>query len=197
MVDTALIHHLRDISLLYLSTTSHPSTSGSGSGFISVSNQISPPQSRITNTDDHPASTSSSAENSNGSNGTTSSFIHVPHPHLRRQNSNATIGTGSQAVGSSSHGVGVKAAYLSAGDLDGDDMSEGWGGERWWVGVGSEGIEEVREGIRDLEGLISGGNLTGGELAVSDLDQSGPAKLIRIVCQTHTGISLSRSGITQ
>jgi len=64
---------------------------------------------------------------------------------------------------------GSRAAYLSTGDLDGDDAPDGsgWAAGGWSIGISSEGVEEAREGVKALEGLISGGKLTPGELQVS------------------------------
>lgn len=64
---------------------------------------------------------------------------------------------------------GARTTYLSANDLDGDDASNGstWAeGPGWWEGVASEHVEEVKEGARVLEELISQGKLRPGELTV-------------------------------
>jgi hypothetical protein len=84
----------------------------------------------------------------------------VTHPH-RKTNS---------IDGSTIRPVGERAAYLSAGDLDGDDDESDltWGiGKSWWVGVGEGRQEEVGEGVKALNGILDGGKLKGGEAIVS------------------------------
>ena len=62
-----------------------------------------------------------------------------------------------------------RAAYLSGGDLDGDDAPDGsgWAVGSWWTGINQDGVEEAKEGIKALEGLINGGKLAAGEIQVS------------------------------
>ncbi|WWC85911.1 uncharacterized protein L201_000781 [Kwoniella dendrophila CBS 6074] len=177
--NTALIHHLRDISLLYLSSTSHSTTSSSGYITVSASSQ---PQSSLT---EPPGSSNSSNDSANttgtGQSGSHSSFVHIPHPHLRHRkkasldipdNSSSTIaGSGSSTIRGDTASIS-KASYLSAGDLDGDesDDSREWSeGNLWWNGVGSESIDEVREGIKGLENLISSNKLSTTELTSAKL----------------------------
>jgi len=82
---------------------------------------------------------------------------------------------GGSAVTVTQHGRGIspatgtRAAYLSAGDLDGDDPADGsgWGVGGWWSGVGIDDVEEAREGVKALEALIAGGKLRTGEVLVS------------------------------
>ncbi|WVQ93775.1 hypothetical protein IAU59_000853 [Kwoniella sp. CBS 9459] len=159
--NTALLHHLRDISLLYLSSTAHATTSSSG--FINVSTPTSPPPTSMTGSGSH------------------SSFVHIPHPHIRHRHKPSiegapasTSGSGStiRAAEGSSFGTGSKASYLSSGDLDGDDSDDPryWGeGSGWWNGVGPESVDEVKEGIKAIEGLIAAGKLGAPELTSARL----------------------------
>ncbi|OCF45189.1 hypothetical protein I317_00992 [Kwoniella heveanensis CBS 569] len=173
--NTVLIHHLRDISLLYLSSTAHPATSSSG--FINVSTPTSPPPSGTTTGETGGAVGVGSSNSSNESgSGSHSSFVHVPHPHIRHRHKPSIEGPTASASGSGSTtraaegsnvGTGSKASYLSSGDLDGDDSDDPryWGeGSGWWNGVGSEAVDEVKEGIKAIEGLIVGGKLGAPEL---------------------------------
>lgn len=60
--------------------------------------------------------------------------------------------------------------HLSAKDLDGDDAEDegAWGeGGGWWSGVGIEHTEDVKGGVRALEGPSAGENLRPGELSVN------------------------------
>jgi hypothetical protein len=66
--------------------------------------------------------------------------------------------------------VSERAAYLSAGDLDGDDEggdSSSGIGRTWWVGVGDSRAEEVQEGVKALTGILESGKVTPGEAIVS------------------------------
>ena len=170
--DTALVHHLRDISLLYLSSSSHTTAS---SGFITVPQRLtsSPPQANA------PLDGQRSGPSSGDSSNTTasgSSYIHVPHPHLRQKLRGSVDGPQPGSLVASSSGStirhpedGARAAYLSAGDLDGDDSedAEAWSTNAgWWTGVGVEQVDEVKEGTKALEELIAGGKLHPGELLV-------------------------------
>ncbi|KAK8845479.1 hypothetical protein IAR55_006192 [Kwoniella newhampshirensis] len=177
--NTSLIHHVRDISLLYLSSTSH--SNASSSGFITV-----PPPSasspRVVSTsipaDQAPGSSNSSAGSGSHST-TTSSFVHIPHPHLRHRQKNSLSldgsqsGSGSTIRGNETSSAGTsRAAYLSAGDLDGDDSDDtaAWGeGTDWWQGVSLDGVDEVREGVKALEVLIDSGKLSSAELSSAKL----------------------------
>ncbi|WVW81915.1 hypothetical protein I302_103918 [Kwoniella bestiolae CBS 10118] len=130
--NTSLIHHLRDISLLYLSSTSHSTTSSSG--YLNVSSEA-------------PGSSNSS----NDSAGT------------------ANTGTGSH----SSQWIKYDTSFGCWDHLQSELSKFGrfgrgrigrYEGNLWWNGVGSEGIDEVKEGIKSLEGLIGGGKLSEAEL---------------------------------
>ncbi|ORY34198.1 hypothetical protein BCR39DRAFT_516718 [Naematelia encephala] len=168
--NTALIHHLREISLLYLSSTLHPTSS---SGFINVPQTGLRSDTNATSVPpvaEEPSSGSSAEIASNTTSG--SSFIHVPHPHLRRHKSKlSTDGAAPSSSGSTIRAIGAsdegsRAAYLSPGDLDGDEEDAGsWAeGTGWWSGVNPDHVYEVKEGIRDLEALLSGGKLKKGEI---------------------------------
>ncbi|KAK4688880.1 cargo-transport protein YPP1, partial [Tremellales sp. Uapishka_1] len=153
-IDTALIHHLRDISLLYLSS-SHPRTSISASRFISVGSPSQPTSPAAATVALDPASGSS-----NSSGDTSNSFIHIPHPHLHRKKPSDGNGL---ALAASASGVTVRqdagrTSYLGAKSLDGDD-----GDNEEWRGIDVENVEEAREGIKDLERLIHEGKLSVGE----------------------------------
>nr|XP_018266799.1 uncharacterized protein I303_00777 [Kwoniella dejecticola CBS 10117]OBR88957.1 hypothetical protein I303_00777 [Kwoniella dejecticola CBS 10117] len=164
--NTALIHHLRDISLLYLSSTSHAAISSSG--YITV------PSSQAGLSNEAPGSSNSSNDSGNTGTGSHSSFVHIPHPHLRHrkkssldipQENASTITSGSTIRGDSASTS--KASYLSSGDLDGDESDDvrGWAeGNLWWNGISSENVDEVKEGVKSLESLISGGKLSQDEL---------------------------------
>ena len=179
LTDTALIHHIRDISLLYLSSTAHPSSSSGSASVIQASQSIVSSPRATTSIVDGPNSRNSSTEGvSHSTNASTSgsSFIHVPHPHLRHKTQASLDGTpvGAQATSSGStirqSTIGMRATSLSAKDLDGDDAQDetSWGeGRGRWAGVGSEHEEEVKESARALEGLIAGGSLRPPELHVS------------------------------
>lgn len=195
-LDTALIHHLRDISLLYLSA--HSSLHPSASGYITVATP--PPTSQPlprTSTSIHPAdglhSSNSSAEAGSSQSG--SSFIHVPHPHLRRSRSKPSLDvarsnvTASTSAGGSTLRTGEKAAFLSAADLDGDEAEgeDAWAeGGSWWHGVGADQVDEVREGIRALETMLASGKLKSGDTQVCTSAWSCylrvPRPLIALVC---------------
>lgn len=161
MLDTDLIHRIRDISLLYLSAST------SSSGFITVP---PPSQSGIPATTTIPASGSVPAGGSNSSADETasaSSFIHVPHPHLRRHKSRLSTDVPASGRLQSPAG-GSRAAYLSAGDLDRDDLPDGsnWAtGNGWWTAVGPNEIDEVKEGLTALE-TASKGSARAGEQEV-------------------------------
>lgn len=177
VTDTSLIHHLRDISLLYLSSSSshQPSSSGyitvpSPSGSIPTSS--GPPAQ--TGGTDGPASSNSSAETTSHAG---SSFIHIPHPHLHHKKSEgAALGAGavgpgpaSSFSGSTIREHGSRAAYLSPADLDGDegdDPTDWVEGTSWWTGVQIDQADEVKEGVKELDGLVQGGKLRPGEVQV-------------------------------
>ncbi|WWD22427.1 hypothetical protein CI109_106918 [Kwoniella shandongensis] len=181
--NTSLVHHIRDISLLYLSSTSHPNTSSSG--FISVPPPPAAASPRVgssptTGTIDQAPGSSNSSAGSGSQGTTTSSFVHVPHPHLRHKHKNSNsldltqTGSGSTIRGANdSISAGTsRAAYLSAGDLDGDDSDDtsAWGeGGQWWQGVGQDAVDEVTEGAKALEGLIANGKLSAAELTSARL----------------------------
>ncbi|WVQ76332.1 hypothetical protein IAR50_005997 [Cryptococcus sp. DSM 104548] len=151
-----LVHQLRDISLAYLSTSGH---STSSSGFLSLPNNDVPRSSESSPS----ASATTSADS--GSQ-TTSSFVHIPHPHLHRRHRDQ--GSVDESVAESGNTVRPqaegtnRAAYLSEGDLDGDDYEDqrAWAVDRsWWAGVASHNAEEVQEGVRVLENVIDNGKL--------------------------------------
>ena len=89
------------------------------------------------------------------------------HKHKSRPSGDTTRPSAQTSHASTGHEP--RAAYLSGGDLDGDDLPDGtgWGiGNQWWKGVDSDDAEEAREGVKALEGLIAGGKLTPAELQV-------------------------------
>ncbi|TYJ56742.1 hypothetical protein B9479_002512 [Cryptococcus floricola] len=150
-----LVHHLRDISLAYLSTSGH---SISSSGFLALPNNDA-----SQSIESSPSATTSADSGSQ----TTSSFVHIPHPHLHRRHRNQ--GSVDESVAESGntvkpHAEGThRAAYLSEGDLDGDDYEDqrAWAIDRvWWMGVASHNAEEVQEGVRALESSIDSGKLS-------------------------------------
>lgn len=175
-LDTALIHYLRDISLLYLSSTAHPNTASSSNSILYPSQPITSSPRGTVLAADGPNSSNSSADgvsNSTGASASGSSFIHVPHPHFRHKDRTAPIGP---LIASASGSTlrqsqdGSRSAYLSARDLDGDDNGEesAWSeGGTWWSGVGFETIDEVKDSAKALEGLITSGKLRPGEMLVS------------------------------
>ena len=179
--DTALIHYLRDISLLYLSSTFR-STPKAQSHRILVDQQplTSSPRGTITGLDAPNSSNSSSVDGI--SNSTTSasasgsSFIHVPHPHLRHRD-RATVNTPpADTVISSASGSTIrqtndnrKVTYLSARDLDGDDSEEqaAWAeGAAWWAGIGIDHVDETKQAAKELEVLLDSGKLSEGQVLV-------------------------------
>ncbi|WWC66660.1 uncharacterized protein I206_100564 [Kwoniella pini CBS 10737] len=172
--NTASIHHLRDISLLYLSSTSH--TTISSSGYISV-----PQSSQAGLSNEGPGSSNDSNDSGNTGTGSHSSFVHIPHPHLRHRKkpsldipleNASTTTSGSTIRGGGDVSSSSKASYLSSGDLDGDESDgyRSWAeGNAWWNGVSNENIDEVKEGIKSLESLISGGKLSRDELTSAQL----------------------------
>jgi hypothetical protein len=180
LVDTSLVHHLRDISLLYLSA--HSTAQTSASGYITVSTPSASPSqptrspAAAQQADGHHSSNSSADAGESSQSGSGSSFIHVPHPHLRRTKSKPSLDqtravttTSGPSVGGSTVRPSEKAAYLASGDLDGDNgegddyWAEGGG---WWQGVGLDQVDEVREGIKHLEDGLTGGTYKDGESEV-------------------------------
>lgn len=153
------MHHLRDISLLYLSTRSM-----ANSTYISISSE--------TITAGRPETTgpgSSSSGEGTATSASNSSFVHVPHPHRARPRPSDTAATASTSRSPVRQADG-RASFLSTGDLDGDDVDddEPWTENgTWWTAVASENTDEVKEGIHAVEELISGGHLSPGEQAVS------------------------------
>lgn len=178
--DTALLHHLRDISLLYLSA--HSTTQTSASGYITISNTSASLGQSARSPAAHGAADATHSSNSSADagessqSGSGSSFIHVPHPHLKRSKSKTSfeaprVSTSASrpSVGGSTLRQSEKAAYLKAADLDGDQDNgdDYWAeGNRWWNGVGMDQVDEVREGIRDLEQGTKEGKYSGGEMQV-------------------------------
>jgi hypothetical protein len=77
---------------------------------------------------------------------------------------------GSSSIsGSTVREGGSRAAYLTPTDLDGDeggDAMDWTEGTAWWTGVPVDQVEEVREGVKALEGLILGGKLRVDEVQV-------------------------------
>lgn len=164
-IDTSLVHHLRDISLLYLSTSSM-----ANSTYISISAE---PNSDTRHNTSAPGS-SSSGEGT-ATSASNSSFVHVPHPHRKSRPSVPGTATAPNTAASSSRSpirqTDGRASFLNPGDLDGDDVNddESWAehGDSWYTPVGSENVFEVNEGILDIEKLVSSGQISAGERAVS------------------------------
>lgn len=139
------MHHLRDISLLYLSATNRPAH---WNPFLAPA----PPSSHLS------TSPPTSAESESP---TASSFVHVPRPHLRRRR--PPPATPSDAA------PARPAAYLSAADLDGDDAHDqrAWSESHvWWSGVPPD---DAAEATSDLEALIASGRLPPPELESAKL----------------------------
>lgn len=130
--DTALVHRLRDISLLYLASTGRPSHSRPF---------LAPPRPGPHPSPSPPASAESESP-------TASSFVHVPRPHLRRRR-----------PADDAPAAARPAAFLSAADLDGDDAQDqrAWSeGEAWWAAVPPD---ETSDGAGELEALLASGHL--------------------------------------
>lgn len=172
VVDTELVHHLRDISLLYLSAQSHPATSGylvPAQHVSSASPAANPTAPVIDVISDSGPST---GHNSNGSASGSGSFVHVHHPNLRRQKSTSSINGRSNNLSTSTSlgglaATGARAAYLSPTDLDGDEEEGSWGlGGGWWFGVGPQGVQETRESVTALETLLKSNQLNPSEVQV-------------------------------
>jgi hypothetical protein len=200
-IDTALVHHLRDISLLYLSTTSHPPPASSG--FVNVPSQNNTSSPAAVASGGSSASSGDVVSNATSVSNTstsqsTSSFVHIPHPHLRHKHQateaidGAATSTGVVIASSSSTTLqqvvhhGRRATYLRSGDLDGDDGegADTWSEEgRWWTSTSGDRSDEVSEGIKSLQSQIAGGKLRPSELQVSTW-----GTLLTVVCKTHPGI---------
>lgn len=196
LLDTSLIHHIRDISL-YLSSA-HSSTSSSG--FITVpASQSGVHGTPTSNQVQNSSANSSSTDDSHASTATGSSFIHIPHPHIRKHKASAstdaaapgstaglsasvtgdtlaTTDSGSTALGqgrareTTGGSFSRRPDHLSASDLDGDDPAEEdfWQvGGAWWSGVSEEQVDEVQEGIKALSASLQNGKLSPGEVEVS------------------------------
>lgn len=170
-IDTSLVHHLRDISLLYLSTRSM-----ANSTYINIS---ADQPSTGTRRDPSAPGSSSSGEGT-ATSASNSSFVHVPHPHRKPRSSVPNTGTAAHpspvtaGTASSSKSpvrqVDGRASFLNTGDLDGDDVDddEPWAENgTWWQAVANENVDEVKEGIQDLERILAEGNLDAGATTVS------------------------------
>ncbi|RXK37161.1 hypothetical protein M231_05530 [Tremella mesenterica] len=163
--NTTLVNHLRDISLLYLSSASHSSSSG----HVTTNSSLPPAQSlSVPDTNGSPQSSADAASNRTAASHS-SSFIHVPLPGRRPKTS--LDGTVSQIIPSTSGSTirpqtATRAAYLSTRDLDGDDddATEAWAeGSKWWRGVALEEVDDARDGMKSVEGLLASGTLKPGE----------------------------------
>ncbi|EIW68009.1 hypothetical protein TREMEDRAFT_44986 [Tremella mesenterica DSM 1558] len=159
--NTTLVNHLRDISLLYLSSASHSSSSG----HVTANSSLPPAQSlSVPDTNGSPQSSADAASNRTAASHS-SSFIHVPLPGRRPKTS--LDGTVSQIIPSTSGSTirpqnVTRAAYLSTRDLDGDDdgATEAWAeGSKWWRGVALEEVDDARDGMKSVEGLMASGTL--------------------------------------
>jgi hypothetical protein len=172
--DTALVHSLRDISLMYLSAHSAAQTSASGYITVGLSASSILPPNTPAQTDGNASGHSSNEAGESSQSGSGSSFIHVPHPHLRRPKSRPSVdatrqNTSGPSVGASTVRPSEKSAFLSSSDLDGDQSEddEAWAeGNGWWNGVGLDQVDEVREGIRSLHSGLEGGKLRADEVEV-------------------------------
>lgn len=174
--DTALVHHLRDISLLYLSSASHSHPSSSGYITVPSTNFNATVSSTTAGPPDQPGSSNSSDGATASTSASGSSFIHIPHPHRRknRVSSDLPAGSSSGTVRALAGEAGARAAFLSPADLDGDDAEDetAWAeGNGWWSGVSVDQVDEVKEGIKAIEGLLSSGTLRPGEAVVSLREQ--------------------------
>ena len=129
---------------------------------------------------DRSAPGSSSSGEGTATSASNSSFVHVPHPHRRPRSSVPNTGTNAHpspvtaGAASSSRSpirqVDGRASFLNTGDLDGDDVDddEPWAEHgTWWQAVASENVDEVKEGIQDLEKVLSEGHLDTGATVVS------------------------------
>ena len=164
--DTALIHHLHDVSLLYLPLLGRPQSLAVDSH--KFAGQTSHTSARA-DPDGHSGDTAGSQSGS--------SFVHVSHPGRK---STAPLGRSISNIGGSSSAGTVRAGdtrglHLSDKDLDGDEPADAysWGeGDGWWTGLDSSEAQEavaVQEGISHL---IGGGQLRPAEMSVSHQRQS-------------------------
>lgn len=164
-LDTALLHHLRDISLLYLSSRSMASST-----YINLAANSDAPQN--TQAGASAPGSSSSNEGTTTTSASNSSFVHVSHPHRHKGRASEVTPTASSSRGTSvARQTDGRASFLSTGDLDGDDVHDNgpWAENgTWWTGVASENVDEVKEGILAIEKLIKDGNLSVDEQAVSE-----------------------------
>jgi hypothetical protein len=162
--DTSLLHHLRDISLLYLSSRSMASST-----YINLAADPNTPQTAQANAS-APGS-SSSNEGTTTTSASNSSFVHVPHPHRQKGRTSEITPAASSSRGNSVvRQPDGRASFLSTGDLDGDDVHDNgpWSENgTWWTAVASENVDEVKEGIQAIEKSIKEDKLSVGELAVS------------------------------
>lgn len=161
--NTAIIHHLRNVSLLYLPLLGRPAS------LASHSHASSGPSSGVSARADPDGHSGGTAGSQSGS-----SFVHVSHPEHR---TTAPLGRPISNIAGSSSAATARArdshAYnLSDKDLDGDEPAEesSWEeGDGWWTGLVSG---EVQEAVADEEGvttLIRGGQLRPAEISTAKL----------------------------
>lgn len=93
----------------------------------------------------------------------------MPNTGTAAHPSPVTAGTASSSK-SPVRQVDGRASFLNTGDLDGDDVDddEPWAENgTWWQAVANENVDEVKEGIQDLEKILAGGSLDAGATTVS------------------------------
>ncbi|WVN90955.1 uncharacterized protein L203_106200 [Cryptococcus depauperatus CBS 7841] len=154
--NTRLVNHLRDISLLYLSR----SHSLASSSFLSVPppHQSAGKGNQQLQSSESSPSASAPTPADSGSQ-TISSFVHIPHPHLRRHKPEPIDESAESNVTVRPKDASSRAAPLSSAEIDGDDSDEhgAWAeGQSWWTGLAPEFIDEARDGLKALENLCEG-----------------------------------------
>ncbi|ORX34731.1 hypothetical protein BD324DRAFT_634724 [Kockovaella imperatae] len=164
--DVSLLHHLRNISILYAAPTSHPSSSKT---YFTLHPHDSSSSSERFNQHGLPASAvPGPSEGESHSTGARSS-LHIPHPHLRRSKSHTEIketeDESSPLAITTSNTFAVPDT--SRGDDDGPEEEAWSSGPSWWTGASLDKTEEIEKGIKEIEAIISSGKLSAEQLQIA------------------------------